>query len=303
MGEKTNYWKKRLALEDDETIKVIEDAVIERAAGIEEPEPNDKIVHITELAEAIQDSYEQWGKINGLFTGLPTLDEKLGGLSKGQVILIGGETSNGKSALATNLAINVAKEHPVLFITLEMLKEEIGNRIYHINNKTVDDLDLMFQSEHRLTWVDIKPLINRAKEDGEIKLVVLDYLQYLGRGMQEREIAIISKEIKTLALEFEIPIVVIVSLRKAEKGGRNWTGIEIEDFMGTGAIGYDCDVAMLASRKDLDNQYDREHIYVKLLKTRNRALDYNDRYLKFAWNDTKITELDNWVEPIRRDLA
>lgn len=302
MAKKTDYWKKRLALEDDETVKEIEDAVIERAAGIDEPEPADELIHITELADSIANHHDKWGKTDGLLTGLPSLDEKVGGLGKGHVILIGGETSNGKSALATNIAVNVAKSNPVLFITLEMLKEEIGSRIYHINDNTVDNLDIVFQSEHRITYADIKPLLKRAKEQAEIKMVVLDYLQYLGRGMTEREVAIISKEIKTLALEFEIPFIVIVSLRKAEKGGRNWTGIEIEDFMGTSAIGYDADVAMLASRKDLNNDYDSQHIYVKLLKTRNHALDYHDRYIKFTWNETKITEIDDWTEPVRKDL-
>lgn len=292
-----DYWKKRLALEDDETVRQIEEAVIERSAGIEEEQANDDIVHISQIEEEIKSEYDNWGKIKGLKTGLPSLDEKIGGMGKGHVILIGGETSNGKSALAANIAVNVSRENPVLFITLEMLRNEIGSRIMHINNGTIDGLDMMFQSEHRLTYKDIKPLLIKAKELGNIKLVVLDYLQYLGRGMTEKEVAVMSKEIKTLALEFEIPFIVIVSLRKSEggKNARKWTNIEIEDYMGTGAIGYDCDVAMIASRKDLDNDFDSDHLYVKMLKTRNAPLDYNDRYIVFDWDKTKIVE--DWTKP------
>lgn len=295
MSRNTDYWKKRLALEDDETIKKIEEAVLERGADIPEDEPADEIIHITQISDDITKEYKGWNKTSGLKTGLPSLDEKIKGISKGHVILIGGETSNGKSALATNIAVNVAKENPVLFITLEMMRTEIGARIMHINNGTVDDLDMMFQAEHRLTYKDIKPLLKKAIEMGDIKLVVLDYLQYLGRGMTEKEVAIMSKEIKTLALEFELPFIVIVSLRKSE-GGRNkrkWTEIEIEDYMGTGAIGYDCDVALIASRKNLDNIFDNDHLWVKLLKTRNAPLDYNDRYIMFDWDQTKIKE--NWI--------
>lgn len=297
MSRTNNYWRKRLALEDDETIKQIEEAVLERGAEIEEETPADEIVHISEMEEEIKQEYENWGKIKGLRTGLPSLDEKIGGMGRGHVILIGGETSNGKSALAANIAVNVSKSNPVLFITLEMRRAEIGSRIMHINGGKLDGLDMMFQSEHRLTYKDIKPLLVKAIEMGSVEMVVLDYLQYLGRGMTEKEVAIMSKEIKTLALEFNIPFVVIVSLRKSE-GGRNkrkWTEIEIEDYMGTGAIGYDCDCAMIASRKDKSNNFDNEHMWVKILKTRNAKLDYNDRYIQFDWDQTRISE--SWTTP------
>jgi replicative DNA helicase len=296
----TDYWKKRLANEDDETIKAIEEAVLERGSEIDEEVPNDDIVHISELTEEIDKEYANWGKAKGLMTGLPSLDEKLGGMGKGHVILIGGETSNGKSALAANIAVNVARKHGVLFITLEMAKAEIGARIKHINNGTIDGLDMMFQTEHRLTYKDVKPLLKKAIEMGSVELVLLDYLQYLGRGMTEKEVASMSKDIKTLALEFNIPFLVIVSLRKSE-GGRNkrkWTEIEIEDYMGTGSIGYDCDAALIASRKDMNNEFNNDHLYVKMLKTRNAHLDYNDRYLEFDWSQTRISE--GWTkEPSR----
>ena len=298
MSRTNNYWRKRLALEDDETIKQIEEAVLERGAEIEEETLADEIVHISEMEEEIKKEYDSWGKIKGLRTGLPSLDEKIGGMGKGHVILIGGETSNGKSALAANIAVNVSKSNPVLFITLEMRRAEIGARIMHINGGKLDGLDMMFQSEHRLTYKDIKPLLTKAIEMGSVEMVVLDYLQYLGRGMTEKEVAIMSKEIKTLALEFNIPFVVIVSLRKSE-GGRNkrkWTEIEIEDYMGTGAIGYDCDCAMIASRKNLNNDFDNDSLWVKILKTRNAKLDYDNRYVRFDWDQTRITE--NWAEVV-----
>lgn len=296
----TDYWRKRLSMEDDDTIKAIEEAVLERGIDIDEELPNDEIVHISELVGEIDKEYASWGKPKGLMTGLPSLDEKLGGMGKGHVILIGGETSNGKSALATNIAVNVAKEHGVLFITLEMAKAEIGARIKHINGGTVNDLDMMFQTEHRLTYKDVKPLLKRAIEMGNVELVLLDYLQYLGRGMSEKEVAIMSKEIKTLALEFNIPFLVIVSLRKSEggKNKRKWTEIEIEDYMGTGSIGYDCDAAMVASRKDMYNTFNNDHLYVKILKTRNSRLDYNDRYLEFDWSQTRISE--SWTTGVQR---
>lgn len=107
-----------------------------------------------------------------------------------------------------------------------------------------------------------------------------------------------SKLMKSMALKYKLPFIVIVSLRKSDGGKfkRKWTDIEVEDLMGTSAIGYDADIAMVASRKDLDNKYDTNHMYVKVIKSRNMPLDYDDRYVKFKWDKTKITEpTEEWV--------
>lgn len=286
----TKWLKEKIAGLDDEAFADIAGAIAEKAVDTD-INPHDDLVHISELHDEITTEYQSWGKVRGIRTGYTSLDKKLGGLDQGHVVLIGGETSNGKSALATNIAVNVAKTQGVLFITLEMLTREIGSRIMHINGGNIDGLDMMFQSEHRLTYKDVKPLLTKAVEMGSVKMVVLDYLQYLGRGMKPEEVAIMSKEIKTLALEFKLPFIVIVSLRKGDsKFKRKWTDIEIEDFMGTGSIGYDADVAMIASRKDKDNEFDEDGLWVKVLKTRNAKLDYNDRYIRFDWEATKITE-------------
>lgn len=276
---------------DDEAFVEVVGEITERSA-VTEVKQNDELVHITELEEQIETEYKNWGKVRGLRTGYRTLDDRIGGMGKGDIILIGGETSNGKSALAANIAVNVAREHPVLFISLEMQVAQIGSRIYHINDKRVDNLNMMFQAEHRLTYKDLKPLIARASEMDKPALIVLDYLQYLGRGMKNEEVAIMSKEMKTLAMEFNVPFMVIVSLRKGDggKGKRAWTDIEVEDLMGTGSIGYDADSIMIASRKDLANEYQEDKMYVKVLKTRNAKLDYNHRYIEFNWNGTKITD-------------
>lgn len=282
----SDWLTKRVLEQDDETLINMVSKITEVIADVD-TEVNDELVHISEIVD----------KDTPLIsTGYSSLDNKIGGLGNGHVVLIGGDTSQGKSALATNIAINVAKQMGVLFITLEMQANELKKRIMLANNNTVDDLDIVLQKKFRINYKDINGIIQNAKDQGEVKMVVLDYLQYLGRGMSLQEVAVMSKEIKTLALTYDLPLIVIVSLRKSEGGKmkRNWTDIEIEDFMGTGSIGYDCDTAMIASRKGLDNQYDPDHIYIKVLKTRNHALDYDNRYITLNWDKTKIWE--EWHE-------
>lgn len=256
-------------------------------------------VHIGDIKNDIEEAAKLWGKVSGISTGYPTLDAKIGGLKAGELILIGGETNNGKSALAQNIAVNVSKSHKVAFITLEMLKTEAGSRLKHMNGDTLDGMDILFQSEYQIDYRHLRPLFENAVDNGA-KLVVLDYLQYLGRGMTLDEVAKMTKLMKSLALDFKLPFVVIVSLRKSEGGRfkRKWTEIETEDLMGTSAIAYDADIALVASRKNLENQFETDKFFVKVIKARNMDLNYDDRYLAFNWDRTRITEAPDysWVD-------
>ena len=284
---KTKYLIDRMReLDDDSFIEIVE-SITDRSAETE-IKKNDDLIHLSEIEDP---------DINWISTGYTTLDDKIRGLAGGHVVLIGGETSNGKSALATNIAVNISRQMPVLYITLEMLHHELKKRIELCNNGTVDGLDMIFQKDFRITYKDVEPIILKAKAMGEIKVVVLDYLQYLGRGMTLDEVARMSKEIKSLALKYQVPMIVIVSLRKSEAGKnkRKWTEIEIEDLMGTASIGYDCDTALVVSRKDLDNEFDPDKVFIKVLKTRNTKLDYHDRYIQLEWKETKIIE--DWTVP------
>lgn len=287
-------------LDDTELIGLL-DNLTDKVAEADNPETTE-LLHITDIKEKIVETYESWGKVSGLSTGYPLLDKKIGGLTPGHVILIGGETSNGKSALAANIARNVARRgEGVLYITLEMLHEELGSRLYHINDKEVDNLNLLFQKQFQIDYKDVEPLLIKATQQAEVKLVVLDYLQYLGRGMTNEEVAKMSKTIKTLALKYELPFIVIVSLRKGDgKFKRKWTEIEIDDLMGTGSIGYDCDVAVIVSRKNEDNEFVNDRVTIKILKTRNVELDYDNRYVAMHWDRTRISEIDEEEEYIDR---
>lgn len=251
------------------------------------------IIHIQDIKEEIDAASKKWGKFDGLSTGIPLLDKQMGGMRKGEILLVGGDPNNGKSALAANIAVNVAKEHKVLFITLEMLAPAIGTRMRWINHGTIDGLDMTFQSKKSINFTDLEKIFEEGVGENGAQFVVIDYLQYLGRGMTNEEVAKMSKLIKDLAQSFEVPIMVIVSLRKDSqgKGGkRKWTEIEIDDLMGTGAIGYDADVAMIVSRKDEDANWDNQYVYVRTIKIRSYPLDYENNVAKLWWDKTRITE-------------
>lgn len=274
--------------------EVLEDLTIASETELAQREETEKggWTHISDISDEIDEAAKTWGKVSGISTGYPSLDAKIGGLKKGEVILIGGETNNGKSALAQNIAVNVAQEHRVAFITLEMLKTEAGSRLRYMNGGTTEGMDITFQTDYQIDYRHLRPLFENAVEDGA-SLVILDYLQYLGRGMTLDEVAKMSRMMKGLALEFALPFIIIVSLRKSDSGKfkRKWTDIEVEDLMGTSAIGYDADIAMVASRKNMSNEFESDKFFVKVIKARNMDLNYDDRFLQFNWEKTRITEI------------
>lgn len=258
-------------------------------------EERGELTHIQDIAAEIEEAAKLWGKVSGISTGYPSLDAQIGGLKSGELILVGGETNNGKSALAQNIAVNVAKSHAVLFITLEMQKTEAGSRLKHMNGGTLEGLDLLFQTEYQIDYRHLDKLFANGVEQG-VKFVVLDYLQYMGRGMDLNEVAKMSKLMKAMALKYQVPFMVIVSLRKGEGGKfkRKWTEIEVEDLMGTSAIGYDADIALVASRKNLEGEFEQDRFFAKIIKSRNMPLDYDNRFLAFKWDNTRISEIPNY---------
>lgn len=273
--------------------ETLEDLTIGAETELAQREQQEKgaWTHIKDIAEDIDEAAKTWGKVSGISTGYPSLDAKIGGLKPGEIILIGGETNNGKSALAQNIAVNVSRGYRVAFITLEMLKTEAGSRLKYMNGGKLDGMDIMFQTDYQIDYRHMKPLFENAVNEGA-SLVVLDYLQYLGRGMTLDEVAKMSRMMKGLALEFQLPFIIIVSLRKSDGGKfkRKWTDIEVEDLMGTSAIGYDADIAMVASRRNLENEFESGSFFVKVIKARNMDLDYDKRFLQFRWDKTRIIE-------------
>lgn len=292
-------------LDDDEAMQAL-DVITDRVAKVDKA-PKDGIIHISDAINELEVVESEKGTFLGLPTGYASLDEKMGGLEPGSVVLVGGETSNGKSMMSLNIALNIAKNmNNVLYMSLEMTRKQIWQRVATITRMTKEeltsDLDFSVQESFNLEYNDIEPLVKRAVECNDCKVVFVDYLQYLGRGMSEKEVAKMSQIIKRIALRYNLCMVVVVSLRKAGadmKNKRKWYDIETEDLMGTAAIGYDADTVIVTSRKDLENKFQRRQLFVKVLKTRNGDLDYNNPFVEMDWDSMLISETEQ-VEVVKK---
>lgn len=269
----------------------------ERELARRDPDNDEQsdLLHIGEILDDIEEASVTWGKVGGISTGYPELDAMIGGLKKSEVTLVAGESNNGKSAMIAAMVSRVAKNVPTLYITLEMQPRSVGARLKYAcgNNKEYQELQIYFQRTFRIDYRSLEPLFKKAIDEG-CKVAVLDYLQYMGVGMKNEEVAKMSRIMCSLSLQYDIPFIIVVSLRKSD-GKRKWTNITLEDIMGTGAIGYDADNVLLVSRRDNGDNYDQSGIWVKHLKSRDMPVDYSNPYLRFSWYKTKITSDTNYI--------
>lgn len=246
-------------------------------------------VPLADFYREVDASYELWNKFAGLSSGLPSLDAMTLGFQAGELTVIGGATSQGKTALALNVAAHVAREHHVLFVTLEMTQVQVGTRLKRIDPLHFPEVGyhFFFQKEDELSWRHVDGLVERAVTMAGVELVVIDHLHYFSREIQNasEDLGNITKEFKKNAIRHNIPIILISHTRKAADSHTRKTGIN--DLRGSSYIAQDADVVLMVERSVEGGQ-----IAVTLEKNRNREGNIKVGETKvFAFKETKITEI------------
>jgi replicative DNA helicase len=224
------------------------------------------------------DEAQRVGRVlKGLSTGIPTLDEKLGGLAPGRLVCLGGRPSMGKTALATSIGTNVARAgHRAYFFSLEMTSQELGDRITAdaVGMSAFDlsrgvgvaermrelleeaqrwaEVPLIIDQSSALTIVQLRNRARRAHRKAALALIIVDYLQLL-RGITYRgknrveEIGEISGGLKALAKELNVPVLVLSQLNRAAEGRENRRP-QLSDLRASGDIEQDADAVVFVYR-------------------------------------------------------
>lgn len=242
-----------------------------------------------ERYDSIKKRYASWGMLIGQRTGYPSIDKMTMGLAPGEVTVIGGATSNGKTALSINIAANLAMQgKSVLFVTLEMTKDELGVRFMKVMGDKFEDgmVNVYMQKNDELSWQSVDGLMKKAKEDCKVDLVVIDHLHYFTRELKNvaEDLGNITKQFKKNAIRHELPVILISHTRKAADSHSTTTGIN--DLRGSSYIAQDADIVLMVER---DQKYP-ENIYVTLAKNRNRYGTPIGTKAIMGFNATKITE-------------
>jgi len=267
------------------------------------------LVPIKEIIQAnfdrLEKIFREGKSITGVSTGYGELDKLLSGLQPSELIILAARPSQGKTALALNFAENIAIRGglPVAVFSLEMSKESLLQRLvasvaqvdahkFRTGHLSREDWKRMTEALGRISnaplWVDdagstsvleIGAKARRVKREKGLSLLVVDYLQLItGRGRfnsRQEEVASISRGLKGLAKELQIPVVVLSQLTRAPE--RDERGPQLSDLRESGAIEQDADVVMFIYRphffKAGASPEEREETELHIAKQRNAPTD------------------------------
>ncbi len=233
--------------------------------------------------EMASNAYKNEEGIVGVPTGLTDLDDRLGGLHKSDLIIIAGRPSMGKTALATNIAFNAAKNFQdkgdktsVAFFSLEMSSEQLSTRIlaeqsriksndirrgkiseeqfdkFIETSKDISELPLYIDETPAISVAALSNRARRIKRLYGLNLIVIDYIQLM-RGSNNKdgrvqEISEITQGLKALAKELAVPVVALSQLSRAVEQ-RDEKKPLLSDLRESGSIEQDADVVMFVFRE------------------------------------------------------
>ena len=239
---------------------------------------------VPELYEELERNANRDGGLDGVPTGFSELDAKLNGLRAGQMIIIEARPGGGKSTLAMDICRSCAVHNnkAAAYFSLEMNRTELSMRLLAAESRvfldrmikgeletrdwqeiarTLDKISqapLIVDDSPNMTMGEIRAKSRRMKQQFDIQLIVIDYLQLLTSGgksveSRQQEVSEFSRSIKLLAKELEIPIVAVAQLnRDSEK--RNDKRPQVADLRESGSLEQDADVVLLIHREDMFNE-------------------------------------------------
>lgn len=274
-----------LAYENEGKVSDVLDQVEQKIVKIIKNRRSGEFQSIQEVLVNVQKNLEKLSETKGKVTGIPTgwseLDRMTSGLHENQLIILAARPAMGKTAFALNLATNVAihTDKTVAIFSLEMGAEQLANRIISslgqiegtkltsgnlLNNdwkritearSQLSNAKLYISDDASVTVGDIKSKCRRlaTSEDG-LDLVIIDHLQLLTMGgnygnNRQAEITDISRSLKKMAMELNIPVVALAQLSRGVES-REDKRPKMSDLRESGSIEQDADIVALLYRDD-----------------------------------------------------
>ena len=272
----------------------------------------------------LEQLYNRKQHVTGIPTGFTDLDYKTAGLQNSDLILIAARPAMGKTAFALNIATNAAIRAgvPVAVFSLEMSKEQLANRLLASEalvdsnkvrtgkleeddwKKIAETIGIISESEMYIDDTpgirisEIRARCRKLKIEKNIGLVVVDYLQLIQGssnrkgGSREQEIAEISRSLKILAKEINVPVIALSQLsRAAEK--RDDKRPMLSDLRESGSIEQDADIVMFLYRDEYYNKESEKQGKAEVILAKHRAGSTGTVELGWMGNYTKFYNIDN----------
>lgn len=274
------------------------------------------------LAEWVDLLEARWqaGTMGGVSTGWTDLDKLLLGLHPGQLVTVAGRPGMGKSAVAAQLAYNIADAgQPILLVSLEMGRSELTDRFMATASRvdsqriregslapndweritgavtTVAPLPLHIADDPGASILSIRNLTRRLiTRGGQLAAVVVDYLQLLApaavRDNRQVEVSEISRGLKRMALELKIPVVAMAQLNRAVETRRDKRP-GLADLRESGAIENDSDVVCLLYRDDYYDERSKDKGVLEVHVAKQRSGPTGTARLAYEVATGRITSL------------
>jgi len=253
--------------------------------GLSEAAPINELI---QKAFDLIDRGDEDHRIRGLSSGFADLDDKTGGFYGSQLIIIAGRPSMGKTTVACNMLdhIAVVQQKPVVLFSLEMSKEQIACNMLCSHARVpvskvmrgyvepndmlklttaADDISkapIYIDDPAGMTVLELKAKARRLKRRHDIQLVVIDYLQLMTGSTssyenRQQEISQISRELKALAKELDVPVIAVAQLSRAVEN-REGHVPRMSDLRESGSIEQDADLILLLYREEYYSPEKRE---------------------------------------------
>jgi len=272
----------------------------------------------------IEKLYNQKEPITGIPTGFVDLDYKTAGLHKSDLVLIAARPAMGKSAFALNIASHAAihAKVPVVIFNLEMSKSQLVNRILcseamvdsnKIRTGKIEEDDwiklatalgplseapIYIDDTPGITVTEIRAKCRKLKLEKNIGLVVIDYLQLIqGTGKRnssrEQEISEISRSLKILAKELDVPVIALSQLSRAAEQRTDHRPM-LSDLRESGAIEQDADIVMFLYRDDYYNPDSEKKNIAEVIMAKHRSGSTGTVELLWLGNYTKFANIEKY---------
>ncbi|MBQ3584660.1 MAG: replicative DNA helicase [Lachnospiraceae bacterium] len=284
-------------------------------------------VPIRDVVISAMEKIEKVSKTKGNVTGLPTgfidLDYKTSGFQNSDLILIAARPSMGKTAFELNIAEYMAfkKNVTVAIFSLEMSKEQLVNRLFSLESKVdsqkirtgdLEDSDwerliesanvignshLIIDDTPSISIGELRSKCRKYKLEHNLGIIIIDYLQLMTAGgkteSRQQEISEISRSLKALARELNVPVVALSQLSRAVESRPDHRPM-LSDLRESGAIEQDADVVMFLYRDDYYNKESEKKGIAEVIIAKQRngpigtvELVWLPNYTKFANYDSK----------------
>lgn len=285
---------------------------------------------LREAAMLIEEASKREDGLSGVPSGFTALDRMTSGWQKTDLVIIAARPAMGKTAFVLSMARNMAVEHkaPVAVFSLEMSSVQLVNRIIaaetelgsekikngnlmdweweHFNRKLniLEDAPLFIDDTPALSIFEFRAKCRRLKMQHDIGVVIVDYLQLMtagdaGRGSREQEVSMISRSLKAIAKELDVPILALSQLNRSVES-REGKRPQLSDLRESGAIEQDADLVLFIHRPEYygitEDENGNSLIGVaEIIVAKHRNGSVGDVQLAFKKQQVKFADLETVI--------